>query len=588
MGSITKILPGSIGRDRQYTKGEINMSINQAISSNLSKQKLTVKTVNNEWVYITSYHNDMLSKLDNSVKHIIKSNEAHIMETYLQPISIKRIDEHTFQSFNSHEYVDNKVYNIINKLTVTYRRLIHRANFENFQIRIEAGDNIYVIKYLNSVDVEPTKPIHLFHFLEYDNKNSVVISRNLNFHDHGNRIPLIDESWVHGYFYSENLSDARRYAKALIKDYSNEVMKIVKIMTYAFKTFMDDIMNEFDAPVHIPIEMALFRKFIGINRYTSIDDLKLINIKRCVNSDSPCKKEYISYQDDESAGLFSYKKSVETVSQILTFRDCPIVDLNSKEYDFIYKFCFDNGYIRYEDGKDITGFDITEFLKHPRYGSILKINPDFVSDTDWDYENNKLLTIGYEMDIDNDQLSMHIIYEDETFVIDEVFNFTDLQNFTIKHGMYDYRIDVYLHPNHLPRTPNEVFEAAPTVLTDIECMIGLLYDIIMIYIVTYLRPKRTKMVRITEHKPRLHPHSENIKDDDVIITHILKTTTDARNYIKTMREKTGCTVNREYVIEEWHRRGHFRRLKNGNTVYVSSSTCHRNQPLTGKEVHIKL
>ena len=119
-----------------------------------------------------------------------------------------------------------------------------------------------------------------------------------------------------------------------------------------------------------------------------------------------------------------------------------------------------------------------------------------------------------------------------------------------------------------------------------------IWKIIMLLIVTYFRPERTRMVRVTEKPEKsdetesvIHTESTSHDDSDVIVSRILKTTRDAKEYINK-HSHTGC--HREYVMEKWLRVGHYRTYADGHTVWIGPTVCHRQLDLTDKEICIKL
>ena len=94
---------------------------------------------------------------------------------------------------------------------------------------------------------------------------------------------------------------------------------------------------------------------------------------------------------------------------------------------------------------------------------------------------------------------------------------------------------------------------------------------------------------ITEKHERLFnkPKPDNLTNPDFVIRRIIKTHSMARKYIK---EKSSIESNKsvKYTLEEWGRRAHIRKLKDGREIYIKASQCHRHKPLSDIEIHLKL
>lgn len=562
----------------------------ETIKKSYHTNMLNVNTTSDGWAYINSFNsnNDIFCK-EGNINDIILCTERCIKETYLQPMMIAHTDAEIIYANQIRHYNDNGdmlPVALLNKLTNQYKRIGRIENLTDFNLRIELDGMAYIIRYMYDIEIDDMI-CRQFMYIEYNDKAGVITVRRLIFKVSNNLMPICDTSWINAHFYSKNPADAKNYAKHIINNLAYEMTKIASIMIYAFKTYLnDDSIRLYTNPVHTNIEMDLFRKLIQNNRYGAKDDLKLYNMKINRNADYCNITNDRENQDDEN------KKVSETVSRIISIRDYPINDLDEKEYNRMLSFCIDNELIDRET-REFNHIDIVEYLQHPRYGNTIRFHPNFKESPNIDFDDEdslaELLTFTYDLDKENDQLGVHIIYEEESFIIDEVFNFVNLHNFTINTSICDYRLDYYLCPNTLPKTLSVITDKIPPMLNNFDTVIGVLYDILMMYIVAYLRPKRISMVNIIEHKPRVH-HNDNQEpeDSDIVITHILKTATAAKRFISEMSTKVGCSTNREYVIAEWPRSGHFRTLKSGKTVWIPPTTCHRNKPMTEKEIHIKL
>ena len=104
------------------------------------------------------------------------------------------------------------------------------------------------------------------------------------------------------------------------------------------------------------------------------------------------------------------------------------------------------------------------------------------------------------------------------------------------------------------------------------------------------RPNRTKCIVAESLKSEKSASTNSSKvsshkEKEFLIRRILKTTSDAKDFIKN---KTGTRGPIEYSIESWPRKAHWRTYKSGKKTWISKTECVRHKELTKKQIHIKL
>lgn len=262
----------------------------------------------------------------------------------------------------------------------------------------------------------------------------------------------------------------------------------------------------------------------------------------------------------------------------------PLIDLNEKEWDYIDDYCKKHGYT------NADSIDLNPFVSTSRYGNSFTINDDagYPITIEFTYED-RILTFRIQEDCMSEYSDLTIIQE---------FTFGNVGKFKMSARDNILSVAKFIHTNsydrlnNLPDSVDELIKHMSEISSDPNMALLAIWKIIMLLIVTYFRPERTRMVRVTEKPEKsdetesvIHTESTSHDDSDVIVSRILKTTRDAKEYINK-HSHTGC--HREYVMEKWLRVGHYRTYADGHTVWIGPTVCHRQLDLTDKEICIKL
>lgn len=260
----------------------------------------------------------------------------------------------------------------------------------------------------------------------------------------------------------------------------------------------------------------------------------------------------------------------------------PLIDFGRKEMEFITSYARK----KFIDGEgNGNGLNLKPYLIDPSYGDIFRyelmsgnrlyeVVSTYVVD-----QNKDVARIFLSTDINNDLTIFS--YAD----INNISNFDMVNSFTSVNTSLLFR-----SPNGV-RNLDEIIKEVPDEFENPHDITGFVLMVIGIYIIIRDRPKRSKMVKCTsikepDKKKKNNKSHHNGRDEkEYVITRILKTTSDAKEYVSKMSDGY---PDREYVLESWSRKGYYRRVSGGGTVWIPPTTCHRHLELTKKEIHIKL
>lgn len=352
---------------------------------------------------------------------------------------------------------------------------------------------------------------------------------------------------------------------------NSDTMLLEQSFTLALNTGLHRIFDQsFDpddfggtCPVYDKHEMMILHKIVG----------EVFNIKNLIcplfehiESDSPDNKN-VNITGSEIPEYFGIGDA---------FKNFPLIQLNLKELKFILNYADKNAYV---DGK----MDLLKYLANPRYGNILRI-PLRHCDDNSEVEE---AIITYNIDENNDSISFIISQHlDENLTYACIVYFNSIKSFDID-SCY-IASGGFLHMKDGKNMPNssDIFKNKTLACQTIDGIIDLVNLFIDICVAIHDRPERTKMVKCVK-KEYYEKKEHNIKVDekDYIVARILKTKSDAREYVERM---SGTRAECEYSVEEWDRCGHYRTLKSGKVIWIKETTCKRHLPLSEKEVRIKL
>lgn len=258
----------------------------------------------------------------------------------------------------------------------------------------------------------------------------------------------------------------------------------------------------------------------------------------------------------------------------------PLIDFGKKEMEFVTtyarkRFNADSG-----DGK---GLNLIPYLIDPAYGDTFRY--DMMSG-----DRQYAIVSTYIVDRNKDIARMFLSAEiDDDLTIFSYADIDSISNFHMVNSITSVNTSVLFRTPNGVRNLDKIIEEIPDEFKDPHDITGFILMVLSIYIIIKDRPKRSKMVRCTSVKePDNNPKSyrnKSSKEKEYVVTRILKTTSDAKEYVARMSDGY---PDREYVLESWNRKGYYRRIRGGGMVWIQPTTCHRHLELTKKEIHIKL
>lgn len=257
----------------------------------------------------------------------------------------------------------------------------------------------------------------------------------------------------------------------------------------------------------------------------------------------------------------------------------PLIDFNRKEINFIIKYCRDAGYM--VKGSDDT-FNLRQYINESQYGDIFRYKLPGTDDLE--------MTLSCEFNDDKDILVIFISHDiNKDVTVFASVGLDNISNFNIGKSYVNIDISIlFKSADVFIPGKSDLLEMIPSMFTSGEDIADVVQMFIETFIVIHDRPKRSRMIKCTERRLISdHKSKKKSNSSDVIITRILKATDDAKEYVERMTASDN--IEREYVLESWPRKGHYRRTsKDGEKVWIPPTVCKRHLPISDKEIHIKL
>jgi len=320
------------------------------------------------------------------------------------------------------------------------------------------------------------------------------------------------------------------------------------------------------------MELKLFSKILD---FYSLDD-KVGNLMMIlITGFSSEKARYRAAKRQKSQEIIR-----ETVGLISDddARLFPIIDLNESEWKFIN---------RYMENKIEDTFNLKDYLIDPRYGNSIKMS--FPTEDG----NSRELVISYILSEDDDMVVFRI-----TDILSDKMNasvyltFNNIENFnTVSSIMYIDKYHIISDKSWMVRSVEELASLTPIVSIEPHEAVKMIHKVISLYVAIKDRPKRTRVVRKTIKKEVPVSNTPNApkEEKDYTVARILKPAKEVKEYVQRMtKQSSGSRRPAEYTVEEWERTAHQRHYADGRVVWVRGTICHRQLPLTQKEIHIKL
>lgn len=494
---------------------------------------------------------------------------------YLSQVLTYDIDEKEMEVTNSDLTEKSKdLYH--ERASNMFRRLIKQDKLRDFRVRLETPDSII---HMNAGGVIEGKDYTscVLTYLEFNLKEDILIGKSI--------VVIVDEyginhnnSWNTTYYNGLSHSKVKAYVnQEKSVPIQSQMLRTLKIVTFGIKRYLDtENFKEHDlVPVHKEFELRMISK--SMRELLDHNDIMIILNSWVMNENTDIDEVYTS---NYGTGCRNEVKNL-----IDNFLAMPIVDLNVKEFDFINNYLKDH----HLDIAEKDKIDLVKFLTHSRYGNSLRWYKD-TADGREDF-----VSVSYDFDMENDLITFYVGHFTEKNLLMGVVQFKNPAEFDLTNNVMSVTMILYYEISDKNILPNSMESVTMDHGIDVDSYVSILnsiWDTIKIHVIAYLRPERTKIVRLTERKaPAKKDPNKPHHESDIIITRILKTTYEAKKLAKKSAEAAASNepILHEYTIESWNRVGHWRKTKNG-AVWIEPTICHRNPDLLGtfKEVHIKL
>lgn len=495
---------------------------------------------------------------------IFRSVTVDCLNGYLQNVNTYKVFDHEISrdNFNSPETIIE--YDMGN--TRLLRRFSKRYPGTNCRFRLESDKYIF---WMLLRKTENEKSLFDGSLLFVDKERDFVAMGSVYFDidSYKREGIMMRSSFQNKYLFIT--SPKEKNARKITED-NSDTMKLEYSFTLAINTGLHQIIDNFydpgrysgEVPVHNETEMLIFKK--------AAEKFNIHNLICPLD-------EYVNGDKGEDSLHMNGMEVPDHFTIGTNIKYFPLIQVSEKEMKFVRNYANKNAYV---DGV----VDLRKYMVEPRYGKTLRFN---LSKNDVSGE----VIISYELDEFNDCITFHICqYAYNKFSYAIVAYFKGIKKFNINKSHLANAEFLFIHTQHnVHAMPSNISNIHNDIVLSIykpKEILDLINDFINLSIAIHDRPERTKIVKCVDKKYYIKKErNEKVEEKDYIIARILKTKTEAREYVEKM---SGTRAECEYSVEEWDRIGHYRTLKSGKVIWVRETTCKRHLPLSEKEIHIKL
>lgn len=281
--------------------------------------------------------------------------------------------------------------------------------------------------------------------------------------------------------------------------------------------------------------------------------------------------------EGEDPEQFSHLFSFDVLEKYITELNSenPLIDFNRREINYIIKYCEDAGYMVNGGG---INFNLSQYIKESPYGDTFRFKIP---------NSEEEITTSCLIDDVRDLLRIFVTYHLDDNIIFAYIDIKNATNFNINNSYVAFNSSIlFRNTSAFISSKSNMVEIIPDMFKSSDLLADVAQMVIETFIIIHDKPERSRMIRCAEQISNRTSSSDKRDVNDVIITRILKTKKDAKEYVDKMN--SSGHMDREYVLESWKRKGYYRSNGNGEKVWIPPTTCRRHLPLTEKEVHIRL
>lgn len=513
-----------------------------------------------------------------------------LMSYYLRPINIMTVLDEDYEQLESvakREYsYDSLMESLIAVIYAGGRRF-----------RIEPVD-IDMTMYVSIVKIDGTKISDddesdtpggaCVYITTFDKHDRICCTWEIML-DIGRKAIYVHHILISPYFIAKNEGAVERWQKGM-KMSDNMLPSYIRLIVHKgceeyIKHAVTDL-AEMPVPVYSPFELWVYRRILNSS---STKEMMLTVVEY-----TSVWYEAVHTLDDR--GLDDVHKLIKAVRS--SDNDgYPYVKFSKREWKFIRKYITETTkYITDTDDVEMVRFNLMDCLSNSRYGTVMKF--DYQCD-----DSDESWPVMFTWSVDKASDSCRIT----AMSMKEVKGWTpyiqaDYRNVSSVHLYNDagsLHCKLYVDNfNMIPEQLQDICDNVPTFFIDrMNCM-NVILNIISILVVIHDRPQRTRMVREERlvddnQKPSGKKNSrQKVTTTDTVVSRVLLPAKEVDEYVSTRiaadRQSSGEHRERNYVVESWPRRAHYRHLKNGKDLYIKEQTVHRSAILTNKDVVVKL
>lgn len=513
-------------------------------------EEFTIKNIDREMNHMFDY---IVNGIKDNIRYIYMVN----MPTF--------VNKHKVEYASDTEYTNKKLITKVNRFI--------KYNCEKNMIRIIMNDRTLYV-YISKGEIINIMTIEFF-----ESQEVCLIRRNVIENDKV-VIKGIGSMVLSRKTESANADFLREHNLISLENSNDYLNMISDSLNMYIKDIGEIDSNDYEySSIELKTFLQLYNK--SNSKFTSIESIiELKALNELATSDNNSNLE--EFRDICRNGFNN--DSVNNILNDVACGNIPFCNFTKREWNFVSKH-MDESNLNFIKRDYVDIFDI---LSNQIYGPTLQFkydDADIISYYTFD-EKMELVKFYLFSVVDNNIIAYR------TFICKNIHEFNCLESLSFMEFKILQRcVTAY----NMARSINELTKGIYNCIMDESKSIEVLERALSVYLIIHDRPKKHCIVR-EEHHETSDTNPEAIKVSKVkhkkdtnklSIKRILMPVKSAKEYIRI--NSSNPNSNRIYTIEEWERRGHYRHLKNGKTVWINETTCKRHKPITtDAQVVIKL